>query len=124
MKNGVAKLLGCVLAGCREWVSKNVPDTYMVTLQHTGEGKLIHPTRKHGLSVALSNAVLNSKFGVDVEYSGPIAESFEEIENGLRITFSHADGLHIRGEYLEDTFIWPTAPSAVKSAPSAFTATF
>ena len=89
----------------QEWASKNVPDTYMVTLQHTGEGKLIHPTRKYGLCVALANAVLNSKFGVDVEYSGPIAEKFEEIENGLRITFSHADGLHVRGEYLEDTFI-------------------
>jgi sialate O-acetylesterase len=89
----------------QEWVSKTVPDTYLVTLRHTGEGKLIHPTRKQGTCTMLCRAVLNSKFGVDVEYSGPIAEKFEVIENGLKITFSHADGLHIRGEYLEDTFI-------------------
>ena len=34
---------------------------------------------------------------------------FEKKENGVKITFSHADKLNILGEYLEDTFVYNEA---------------
>ena len=83
------------------WASKNVPYTYLVTMANTGEGKLIHPYRKKDLGDALCNAVLNIQFGYDVEYSGPICEKIEQIDHGIKVTFSHADGLHVVGQYLD-----------------------
>lgn len=81
----------------QEWVSKNVKNTYLVTMMNTGEGKMIHPRRKKRVGEALANAVMKAKYGENVEYCGPIADSFDEIEDGIRITFSHADGLHFEG---------------------------
>ena len=82
----------------QERVTKEVPDTYLCTLGHTGEADNIHPTKKHHLAEKLTNAVLTTQFGYDREYCGPVVEKAEKTEDGAVVTFSHADGLHFDGE--------------------------
>lgn len=82
----------------QEWVAKHVPGAYMVTLTHTGEADNIHPTKKHRLAEELTAAVLTTLFGYDREYCGPTYDTVEKTENGVKITFTHADGLHFDGE--------------------------
>lgn len=89
-----------------EYVSKHTEKAYMTTLVKTGEAKLIHPTRKKSVGIALAKAVLCEYFGITQEYCGPVYENVEWIENGIKVTFSHADSLEIRGEYLEDTYVY------------------
>ena len=81
----------------QEYVSKNTDDVYMTTLVKTGEDKLIHPTRKKSVGVSLAKAVLCETFGIKQEYCGPIYDKTEKIKNGIKISFTHADGLEIRG---------------------------
>lgn len=88
----------------QERASRTLPHVKMVTIPETGESRLIHPARKAAVAGALVNAVLTDLSGKAHEYSGPIAERFEPIEHGLRVTFSHAEGLHIVGKYITDTF--------------------
>ena len=78
----------------------------LVTLPETGEAKMIHPARKAGVAEALARAVAVDLLGTAEEYSGPVAEHFERMEDGLRITFSHADGLHILGRHMTDTYVY------------------
>ena len=78
----------------------------LITMPETGEAKMIHPARKSGVAKSLLGAVLADLVGSDAEYCGPIAESFELIEDGLRITFSHADGLYILGNHMTDTYVY------------------
>ena len=89
-----------------EYVSKNTENVYMTTLVKTGEARLIHPTRKKQVSVALAKAVLCEQFGIKQEYCGPVYDTAEWIENGIRISFTHCGQLEIRGDYLEDTYVF------------------
>lgn len=82
----------------QEWVAKNVPGAYLITLGHTGEADNIHPTKKHHLAEKLTNAVLTTQFGYDHEYCGPVYDAVEKTAEGVRITFTHADGLHFDGD--------------------------
>ena len=92
-----------------EYVSKITEKVYMTTLVKTGEAKLIHPTRKKKLSVALAKAVLCEQFGIKQEYCGPVYDTAQWFENGVKITFAHADSMNIFGEYLEDTYVYNEA---------------
>ena len=83
---------------CQEFVTHQVPRTYLCTLVHTGEADNIHPTKKHQIATELKNAVLANAFGYDVEYCGPVVEKAEKTADGAVITFSHADGLHFDGD--------------------------
>ena len=83
---------------CQEFVTHQVPRTYLCTLVHTGEADNIHPTKKHQIATEVRNAVLANAFGYDVEYCGPVVEKAEKTADGATITFSHADGLHFDGD--------------------------
>lgn len=82
----------------QERVAKEVPGAYLVTLGHTGESDNIHPTKKHHLAKKLTAAVLATRFGYDREYCGPVYEAAEKTTEGVRITFTHAAGLHFDGD--------------------------
>ena len=84
--------------------ARTVPFVKMITTPETGEARMIHPARKAGVALALVRAVLTDMIGAEEEYSGPVAERFERLEHGLRITFSHATGLFILGDHMTDTF--------------------
>ena len=89
-----------------EYVSKHTEKVYMTTPVKTGESKLLHPTRKKSLGIALAKAVLCEFFGISQEYCGPVYDTVLWIDNGVKVEFTHADKLEIRGEYLEDTFVF------------------
>ena len=82
----------------QEWVAKNLSGAYLVTLGHTGEADNIHPTKKHHLAEKLTAAVLSVQFGYDKEYCGPVYDTAEQTAEGVKITFTHADGLHFDGD--------------------------
>jgi len=81
----------------QEWVTKHVNGTYLCTLVHTGEADNIHPTKKHTLGIEVANAVLCNSFGYDREYCGPVWDAVAHTDNGVRVTFTHAAGLHFDG---------------------------
>lgn len=91
-----------IIRSQQELVSKTVENAYLVTLVDTGEGNEIHPTKKKTISYALANAVRNVQFNEDIEYCGPVLEKYERLKNGIVLRFSHADGLHIKGDELLD----------------------
>lgn len=82
----------------QERAAKEIPHTYLCTLGHTGEADNIHPTKKHHLSVKLTNAVLTTLFGYEREYCGPVLGKAEKTPDGVALTFTHADGLHFDGD--------------------------
>lgn len=88
----------------QEYVSMHTENVYMITLEATGESRLIHPTRKRGIATALANAVFSVQYGEEVEYCGPVISKTERTENGAVLSFCHANGLIIQGKYLEDTY--------------------
>lgn len=83
---------------CQEFVTHQVPHTYLCTLVHTGEADNIHPTKKHQIATEVANAVLTTLYGYDREYCGPVVDKAEKTESGAVITFTHADGLHFDGD--------------------------
>ena len=82
----------------QELAARAIPETYLCTLVHTGEADNIHPTKKHTLATEVANAVLCAAFGYDREYSGPVIETVEKTADGLRLTFTHAAGMHFDGD--------------------------
>ncbi len=90
----------------QELASKTVDNTYLVTLVNTGEKELIHPLNKKTVAYELANAVKNVQFNADVEYCGPILEEYKYFENGVELIFSHAEGLHIKGNQLVDLYVY------------------
>ena len=86
----------------QERVTKEVPATYLCTLVHTGEADNIHPTKKHQLAVQLAAAIFTNEFGADLEYCGPVYDTVERTEEGIKITFTHAGGMFFEDEVIED----------------------
>jgi len=82
----------------QERVAKEVPGAYLCTLTHTGEADNIHPTKKHRLAQELTAAVLTVCHGCEREYCGPVYDTVEKTDGGVRITFTHAEGMHFDGE--------------------------
>ncbi|MBQ7088916.1 MAG: hypothetical protein IJN04_04660 [Clostridia bacterium] len=82
----------------QERVTKEVEGTYLCTPVHTGESDNIHPTKKHGLAIQLASAILAKVFGADLEYCGPVYDTVERTADGVKITFTHAGGLHFDGD--------------------------
>lgn len=88
----------------QERAARNLPHVRLITCPETGEARMIHPARKAGVARALVRAAMVDLCGGCEEYSGPVAEKFERLDHALRITFSHAEGLHILGDHMTDTF--------------------
>lgn len=87
--------------------SKTIEDVYMVTIFDTGEADDIHPKNKKCVGDALSNAVMNTLFGLkEIEYCGPIVESCNVNENTAEIVFSHAEGLRLDCTWFIDTYVY------------------
>ena len=82
----------------QERVTKEVPYTYLCTLNHTGEADNIHPTKKHQLALELTAAVSTVCYGQPREYCGPVYDTAEKTVTGAIITFTHAEGLYFDGD--------------------------
>lgn len=86
-----------IIREMQEKVTKEVENTYLITLVQTGDSQNIHPVHKKIVSEELANAVLHVQFEKDYEYCGPVIEKYTIDSNEAILTFSHADGLNFKG---------------------------
>ena len=66
---------------------------YTVSLTEVPDATNIHPTNKHEVACKLSNAILTTLYGYDLEYTGPTLLYSKRNEDILTIAFEHAEGL-------------------------------
>lgn len=90
----------------QELAAKTIENVYLTTLVNTDEEKEIHPTKKSMVCKALANAILNTLYGEAIEYCGPVFESYQHIENGVRISFSHNNRLTVKNSRLLDVYAY------------------
>ncbi|MBQ6885789.1 MAG: hypothetical protein IJN56_08665 [Clostridia bacterium] len=95
-----------VIRSQQQLAAQTVDNVYLVTLVNTGEKNEIHPTKKKDIAYALSNAVRAVQHNESVEYSGPVLQTYKHIKNGVELVFSHAEGLHLKGNELQDTYVY------------------
>jgi sialate O-acetylesterase len=115
----------------------SLPRTGMATIIDIGDAGDIHPTNKRDVGVRLALNALAKEYGQNVEYSGPMFQSVKRKGNTLRLSFSHAAGLHtsdgrapagfaIAGS--DRKFVWATArlqgQSVVLSNPAVLAPMF
>ncbi|MCC7348930.1 MAG: beta galactosidase jelly roll domain-containing protein [Phycisphaerales bacterium] len=82
-----------------------------------GDAADIHPKNKQEVGRRLALIALAKDYGQKIEYSGPVYERCTAEGNRMRITFSHADGLHFKGGAAEGfaiagadgKFVWADA---------------
>ena len=85
--------------------TKKIKNTYLITLENSGNNEFIHPKYKNKIGVKLANAVLKTQFSKEMEYTGPIYDKVEFGKSSITITFTHADGLSLRGEKADDIYV-------------------
>ena len=90
----------------QEQVAKTVDNVHLATLVITGEHGNIHPAHKFTAAKQAANAILNSIYGFDTIPCGPILASADKKAGEVVLTFEHSDGLHIKGDALEDVFVY------------------
>ena len=76
--------------------SKTEKNVYTVSLTESGEYNEVHPVHKRPVAEKLYNAILATKFGQDVEYTGPVYEDILVKDGIARVSFTHGKGLHFR----------------------------
>lgn len=90
-----------VWAGFRATQAKALsePNTGMAVSLDLGDMKDIHPKDKLEVGERLARIALHKTYGkTEVEFSGPLLEKIERDGSSLRLTFSHAGGLAMKGE--------------------------
>lgn len=75
-----------------------LPNTGMATAIDLGEANDIHPRNKQDVGKRLALAALKMVYGKDVEFSGPRIKAASSEGSSLRLTFTHADGLVVKGD--------------------------
>lgn len=77
-----------------------VPKTGQAVIIDIGEARDIHPKNKQDVGRRLALIALAKDYGKSNEYSGPVYQSIAIEGNQARLTFTHADGMHAKGETL------------------------
>lgn len=62
-----------------------------------GDAKGIYPQNKQEVGRRLAPIVLAEDYGRKIEYSGPMYQCSVTEGSTMRVTFSHAEGLHLQG---------------------------
>jgi sialate O-acetylesterase len=75
----------------------SLPKTGMAVIIDIGEEKDIHPKNKQDVGKRLALAAEAIAYGKDLEFSGPVYDSFAVEGNAVRIKFKHAAGLEAKG---------------------------
>lgn len=94
------------LREAQEWTMKSVRKTGMVvTTDITDDFGDIHPVNKQDVARRLALWALALSYGKRVEYSGPLYAGMTVEGSKVRLNFTHAFGLGIRGERAEGFLI-------------------
>lgn len=90
-----------ILRQKQEWVSKNVPNTYMASIMDAGMEKDIHPKNKKVVGERLALLARKNVYGENILCEAPEFESAEVADGELKLYFTHVgEGLHILGKQL------------------------
>jgi sialate O-acetylesterase len=73
--------------------SMELPNTGMISTLDIGNNDDIHPANKKDVGERLAMWALANNYGKNIEFSGPLYQSFEVIGNQAIVAFTHADGL-------------------------------
>jgi sialate O-acetylesterase len=77
-----------------------LPKTGMAVVLDTSEAHNVHPHNKEPLGERLTDIALANVYGKKIEYSGPVFVSSKVEGSAVRITFTHAAGLMVKGDKL------------------------
>jgi sialate O-acetylesterase len=75
-----------------------LPNTGIAVTADIGEAMDIHPRNKQDVGKRLAYVALKQVYKKDIEYTGPVLESAKAEGDSIRLRFTHADGLTIRGD--------------------------
>lgn len=117
------------LRDAQKQITETVPKTGLAVTIDIGEANDIHPRNKQDVGKRLAAIAIAKDYGQLVEYSGPLYASHAADGDKLRVTFTHAKGLTVKGDKLEGfaiagadgKFAWATGTidgdSVVLTAP-------
>ena len=78
---------------------------YTVSLTEVADVGEIHPTNKYPVAEKLARAILATRYGYALEYTGPVLRSAgREKGDTLNLLFDHAEGLCLRAGASQDAY--------------------
>ncbi|WP_160719702.1 sialate O-acetylesterase [Bacillus sp. USDA818B3_A] len=84
----------------QEFVSKTVPDTWMISSSDAGMKWDIHPKYKKPIGTRLALLARGHIYGENILCDSPEFLNAERVNKGIRIYFKNAEGLHWKGDKL------------------------
>jgi sialate O-acetylesterase len=77
-----------------------IPNSGMAVLMDIGEESVIHPAKKKEVADRLLYNALNKTYGVEaVDFSGPVYDEMQIVDDSIYVTFQHAEqGLYSKGD--------------------------
>ncbi|AJG98238.1 hypothetical protein LF65_01633 [Clostridium beijerinckii] len=81
----------------QEFVSKTVPDTWMISSSDAGMEWDIHPKNKKPIGTRLALLARGHIYGENLLCDPPELLNAERVPEGICITFQHGEGLHLNG---------------------------
>ena len=75
------------------------PECALITIGDVGGDEDIHPPRKLQVGERLAYAAMNITYGLDsMKFTGPIATKATKVGREIRVDFTHATAMYVRGE--------------------------
>lgn len=85
------------LRAAQEKIAQTVPKTAIAVTIDTGDATNIHPKIKQPVGERLALLALHRDYGMKLEDSGPFFAAAKAEGDKMRISFTHAEGLHATG---------------------------
>ena len=79
-------------------------DVYTASLTEVADVGEIHPTNKYPVAKKLARAILTTRYGYDLEYTGPVLRTADREGDMLALHFDHAAGLFFLGGTARDAY--------------------
>ncbi len=89
----------------QQWVTKEVPNTYLCSISDLGDEYDIHPKNKRDVGKRLAGLALKHEYGKDIAADAPYAESIQRTGDQVRITFANAKELHVDGDSIHNLVV-------------------
>ena len=75
-----------------------LPKVGIAVIADVGDALDIHPRNKQDVGKRLALSALKIAYSKDIEHTGPVLEKWAVEGDAIRLTFTHADGLTLRGD--------------------------